>query len=330
MFPVLLLAAAPALTHAATTFFPATSPRIRVVGRTAANGTALAFDWSSVTLLMNASGPLSIVLEESQAHGQEYLVQRTTDGKQWASTQLNTTSSTLYPLLPSGAGPTLLRVEKVTEGRQDAGGMVRFGGVHASALHPLPPPRQRRIECIGDSIMCGNHCERFSPYPKLCPGDKPVKCTTKPQPCPGHPGATFCNSDPAPGQCDKPMPHKPCPPCPPPPPQLEGQLRSMPADARESSHLSWCPVLARALDADYQASTAACNPPVLAGLHFHTDGACVVHGPLRTRLRFHNGACVVLQVECESGNGLIMTDGATCHAVGVRTTPCHPLLAGPG
>ena len=287
MFLVLLLAAAPALTQTATTFFPATSPRIRVVGRTAANGTALAFDWSSVTLLMNATGPLSIVLEESQAHGQEYLVQRTTDGKQWASTQLNTTGSTLYPVLSAGAGPTLLRIEKVTEGRQDAGGMVRFGGVHASALHPLPPPRQRRIECIGDSIMCGNHCERFSPYPKLCPGDKPVKCTTKPQPCPGHPGVTFCNSDPAPGQCDKPMPHKPCPPCPPPPPQLEGQLRSMPADARESSHLSWCPVLARALDADYQ-------------------------------------------VECESGNGLIMTDGATCHAVGVRTTPCHPLLAGPG
>ena len=135
MFPVLLLAAAPAFTHATTTFFPATSPRIRVVGRTAANGTALAFDWSSVTLLMNATGPLSIVLEESQAHGQEYLVQRTTDGKQWASTQLNTsggtTGLTVYPLLSGGAGPTLVRVEKVTEGRQDAGGMVRFGGVHA-------------------------------------------------------------------------------------------------------------------------------------------------------------------------------------------------------
>jgi hypothetical protein len=52
-------------------------------------------------------------------------------------------------------------------------------------------------------------------------GVKPVPipgCTTKPQPCSSHPGVTFCKSDPAGGQCAKPMPHKPCPPCPPPPP----------------------------------------------------------------------------------------------------------------
>ena len=42
-------------------------------------------------------------------------------------------------------------------------------------------------------------------------------CTTKPQLCPSHPGVTFCKSDPAAGQCDKAMPHKPCPACPPPP-----------------------------------------------------------------------------------------------------------------
>lgn len=45
-------------------------------------------------------------------------------------------------------------------------------------------------------------------------------CSTKPQPCPAHPGTTFCMSDKTPGQCTKKMPHKPCPPCPqgPPPP----------------------------------------------------------------------------------------------------------------
>jgi hypothetical protein len=42
-------------------------------------------------------------------------------------------------------------------------------------------------------------------------------CTTKPQPCPSHPDVTYCISDPASGQCDEPMPHKPCPPCPAPP-----------------------------------------------------------------------------------------------------------------
>jgi hypothetical protein len=40
---------------------------------------------------------------------------------------------------------------------------------------------------------------------------------------------------------------------------------------------------------------------------------------------------LLLQIECESGNGLIMTDGATCHAVGgpgqvrhsMSRTPCN-------
>lgn len=44
----------------------------------------------------------------------------------------------------------------------------------------------------------------------------PVPCTVVPQPCPSHPGRTWCASDKAPGQCDKPSVKK-CPPCPPPP-----------------------------------------------------------------------------------------------------------------
>jgi hypothetical protein len=43
-------------------------------------------------------------------------------------------------------------------------------------------------------------------------------CTTKPQPCLKEPKITFCESDPTPGQCEKPMPHKACPPCPKPAP----------------------------------------------------------------------------------------------------------------
>jgi hypothetical protein len=41
-------------------------------------------------------------------------------------------------------------------------------------------------------------------------------CTTTPQPCPSHPGRTFCMSDKEPGQCDRPS-AKACPPCPQPP-----------------------------------------------------------------------------------------------------------------
>ena len=43
----------------------------------------------------------------------------------------------------------------------------------------------------------------------------PPKCSTAPQPCPSHPGRTYCLSDPAAGQCEQPS-HPPCPPCPPP------------------------------------------------------------------------------------------------------------------
>lgn len=49
-------------------------------------------------------------------------------------------------------------------------------------------------------------------------------CSSTPQPCPTTAGRTYCISDPASGQCDKPMPHPKCPPCPagatpcPPPP----------------------------------------------------------------------------------------------------------------
>lgn len=281
---------------AGSTFFPATDPRIRIMGRAVPNGSAVLFDWSSVTIEAVATCPCSIELAERLSHGQEYLVSSGISPRApLHHFQLNTSgATTTYTLLGGGKGATgaagagdavYLRIEKTTEARTDVGGVVRFGGLTAEALHPLPPPRTRRLSCIGDSIMCGNHAERWHPYPDTCPGHgPPVPCTTKPQPCPGK-NTTFCNSDPTPFQCDKPMPHAPCPPCPPPPrlPPLLGAVVGGTgaddgggggvADARESSHLSWCPVLARSLDADYE-------------------------------------------VICESGNGLIMTDGEIhlCHA----------------
>eukprot|EP01043_Picozoa_sp_COSAG02_P018042 COSAG02_NODE_832_length_16660_cov_16.228006_5_plen_456_part_00 len=45
-------------------------------------------------------------------------------------------------------------------------------------------------------------------------------CTRVPQPCPSHPGVTFCPSSQNHTQCDAPMPHPPCPPCAAPPPPL--------------------------------------------------------------------------------------------------------------
>ena len=68
--------------------------------------------------------------------------------------------------------------------------------------------------------MCGNHAERFAPYPAKCPSDR------------GSPDGTVT------------------------------------PNARESSRLSWCPTLARALDADYHVECVSGN-----GL-MCTDGSC--------------------------------------------------------
>ena len=218
--PLLLLALASA--GASGALIPANDPRIRVVGRTLASGSALLFDWSSVYIEAQATGPLSLVVAEGWAHGNEYNV--TLNGTYLF--QLNTSQATQqYPIL-SAAQRGLVRIEKITEARTDAGGVVRFIGLQAQALGPAPPARGRRVECIGDSIMCGCHSERWAPFPSDCPSTRGT------------------------------------------------------AEARESSHLSWCPTAARALNADYR-------------------------------------------MECESGNGLVATDGDTCAAFDGGAT-CMP------
>ena len=207
------------------TFYAATDPLIRIVGRTARTGgnTTLYFDWPSVYIEVEAVGPLSILLTERWQHGNEYSI--SLNGV--ASAQLNTTNaSSEHAILKQGESGHV-RIEKVTEGRQDIGGLVAFHGLKAGQLKPLQKkPSGRRIECIGDSAMVGNHAERWYPYPDDCP-------TTRGTP-----------------------------------------------ESRESSRLSWCTKVAQTLDADYE----------MIG---------------------------------ESGNGLIMTDGAKCHSVGGPDT-CIP------
>jgi hypothetical protein len=72
-----------------------------------------------------------------------------------------------------------------------------------------------------------------APPPHGAPPAPAPGCSTTPQPCPAHPGATFCEGDPAPDQCSRPMPHKPCPPCPS-PPAVEARR-----EVDEKAFLSW-------------------------------------------------------------------------------------------
>eukprot|EP00729_Bicosta_minor_P007398 gene7398-18685_t len=196
--------------------FPATHENIRVVGRTAsteAHPTTLFFDWSSVYIVAHITGPASIVLDEGVGKrnatavptlGNSYLI--TVDGTN--PVRINTTAThTEYSIPNLGPGVSgVVRIEKVSEAREDAGGVVGFNGINAAALLPLPSHTMptRRVECIGDSIMCGAHSERGAPH-------FPADCKNE------HGGN------------------------------------------RESSHLSWCPVLARALEADYQMECCSGN-----------------------------------------------------------------------
>ena len=143
------------------TLYPAISPLVRVVGRTAQNSTSLYFDWSSVQIHLNAVGPTSVLLDESLHCGMAsvcnqyavflgpHLLQR-----------LNTSSGVReYPVLLAGQAG-LVRIEKITEASPNTGGVVRFDGVRSALLKAPRPPLQRRVECIGDSMMCGAHSER--------------------------------------------------------------------------------------------------------------------------------------------------------------------------
>ena len=107
--------------------------------------TTLHFDWPSVYIEVDAVGPLSILISERWAHGNEYSI--SLNGVE--SSQLNTTnSSTEYVVLRQGESGHV-RIEKVTEGRPDIGGLVAFHGLKAGKLRPLQNKSSgRRIECI--------------------------------------------------------------------------------------------------------------------------------------------------------------------------------------
>ena len=98
-----LLLAAMTLAPSDAMLFPATDPRIRIVGRTVRDGTDLLFDWSSTYIEVTATGPTSVRLREHFAHGNEYSV--TINGTLGPSFQLNTSQATdEYAILKAGEG----------------------------------------------------------------------------------------------------------------------------------------------------------------------------------------------------------------------------------
>jgi len=109
-------------------------------------------------------------------------------------------------------------------------------GAGTSWVYPHGPDRPiLRLECAANSHgvpsgkAAGHHGATIVWRPggvSPSAGELQSAAPCPPTPCPPgpHQKRTYCSSDPTPGQCDKPMPHKPCPPCkaPPPPPPPTG------------------------------------------------------------------------------------------------------------
>ena len=141
----MLIAILFAATLAHGSVYPMTDPTyIRVTGRTAPNGTALFADWSSVYVEAVATGPLALILQERWSHGNEYWVQitpsdTTSPSRSFQLNTTNATSETHFDLRLQAGHTAAIRVEKVTEARVDAGGLVRLVGLEAAKLHLLSP-----------------------------------------------------------------------------------------------------------------------------------------------------------------------------------------------
>lgn len=190
----LVLQLMPAPSRAAPAFFAATHSNVRLVGRWAhgnGNGTCYA-DWSSSAIEFTATGPASVHIAEAYPHGNEYAV--VINGSHAFELNTNSTKNVFPGASPdhqgNGAGAAMVffqhkvleaeqtasvRIEKLTESRTDAGGLMAFAGITAEALLPIGKPLSRRIECIGDSIMCGNHAKR---KPHLSSTSCHLECNT--------------------------------------------------------------------------------------------------------------------------------------------------------
>ncbi len=92
---------------------------------------------------------------------------------------------------------------------------VDFGHEAMSGIELTVPAATAKTWMAGLQAKTQHRAERDT-------GGSP--CSSTPQKCSSHPGVTFCPSNHTPGQCETPMPHKPCPPCPPASAQLSVRM----------------------------------------------------------------------------------------------------------
>lgn len=132
-------------------FTPADSPEIRFTGRAAKGpGGALSFDWSGSHFTFRFEGT-RCAMRAADTGRNYYNV--FVDGRHTGVAATSGADSTVVLAEGLERGPHTILVQKRTEGEQ---GRTTLRGVETDgALLPLPAPRTRHIEFIGDSHTCG-------------------------------------------------------------------------------------------------------------------------------------------------------------------------------
>ena len=134
-------------------FTPADSPEIRFTGRAAKGpGGALSFDWSGSQFTFRFEGT-RCAMRAADTGRNYYNV--FVDGRHTGVAATSGADTTVVLAEGLERGPHTILVQKRTEGEQ---GRTTLRGVETDgALLPLPAPRTRHIEFIGDSHTDGFH-----------------------------------------------------------------------------------------------------------------------------------------------------------------------------
>ncbi|MDE5852365.1 MAG: GDSL family lipase [Alistipes sp.] len=168
MLILLALCTSPLSAHEPASF-PAASPEIRYIGRTAVSDEGVSFDWSGCTMVCRFTGR-TLALRVSDTRKNYYNL--TVDGRD-AGVVVVTGRDTLITLAANlPRGEHLLRMQKRTEAEQGCTTIHAVLLDKDGRLLPAPAAPQRHIEFIGNSLTCGYGTEGLTP-------DEPFKAETE-------------------------------------------------------------------------------------------------------------------------------------------------------
>lgn len=142
---------------------PPDDPRISWSGRVLFEQGRALFDWPGTSLAFRFRGA-SVSLELTDGRNDYDLILDGTTRENWRTRG----GEILRTFDGFPEGDHILRLSKRTEA---SWGVASFGGLHLPAgtsLLPPPPPPKRRIEFVGDSLVCGYGVEGNDPRCPAC------------------------------------------------------------------------------------------------------------------------------------------------------------------